>query len=250
MLEEASIAPKKRKEQEDDDDADNSRGVRGIGADREGSHLGVTLAAEQLYPEPLARFVRSVEAMRKEGNEGAALAQSVARALAKLVAEPGWLGPEHRRGWPDRYRQHVLHVAPDGGFSVVVLVWRPGQKTPIHDHISWCVVGVYEGEEEETRYRLHEAANGPFLVPDGRERACPGRVTTLIPPEEDIHEVANAGVGEAISIHVYGADIGKLGSSINRTFDHLPVRSGPGGAARVRWRRTRRTTSPHEVKAS
>ena len=48
--------------------------------------------------------------------------------------------------------QAVLHVAPDGVFSVVAVVWQPGQTIPIHDHGSWCVVGVYEGEEEEISY--------------------------------------------------------------------------------------------------
>jgi 3-mercaptopropionate dioxygenase len=192
---------------------------------------------EEPHPEPLARFVRSVDAARKEIDDEVVLANAVAGVLARLVGEPGWLRPEHRRGWADRYRQHVLHVAPDGGFSVVALVWRPGQKTPIHDHVSWCVVGVYEGEEEEIRYRLHEGADGRFLVPTGWRRARPGQTAALIPPEEDIHEVANVGSGTAISIHVYGADIGKLGSSINHTFDHHPVLSDPGEAPRVRWRR-------------
>jgi len=191
-----------------------------------------------LCPEPLARFVRGVEGAREEeGYEDEAVAESVACALARLVAEPGWLAEEHGRGWPDRYRQHVLYVAPDGGFSVVALLWQPGQRTPIHDHVSWCVVGVYEGEEEETRYRLHEGVGGRFLVLDERERTRRADVTTLIPPDEDIHEVANAGTGKAISIHVYGAGIGRLGSSINRTFDRLPILPDPADAPRVSWRR-------------
>ena len=47
--------------------------------------------------------------------------------------------------------------------------------------------------------------------------------------------VANAGAERAISIHVYGADIERLGSSINKTFDHLPVRE-LDGATRQAWR--------------
>jgi predicted metal-dependent enzyme (double-stranded beta helix superfamily) len=58
-----------------------------------------------------------------------------------------------------------------------------------------------------------------------------------LPPEEDIHRVTDVGTDTAISIHVYGADIGKLGSSINHVFDDLPVRTDPGDARRVAWRR-------------
>jgi predicted metal-dependent enzyme (double-stranded beta helix superfamily) len=186
---------------------------------------------------PFARFIRRVEAMREEGTAEAPLVQGVERALAELLKRQGWLSPEHRLGFPDRYRQHVLHVSPDGTFSVVTLVWLPGQKTPIHDHVTWCVVGVYEGEEEEIRYRLYEYGDRRFLVPEGSLKTQPGQVTTLVPPEEDIHQVSNVGEGEAISIHVYGADIWKLGSSINRTFDDLPILPFPGDARRVRWSR-------------
>lgn len=191
----------------------------------------------QVDPDPLARFTRSVDdAMREEGDEGAALADGIARALAQLLRETGWLGPEYRRGSLDHYRQHILHVAPDGGYSVVALVWHPGQKTPIHDHVSICVVGVYEGEEEETRYQLYEDDEGRFLVPAEPERIYPGQVTALIPPEENIHTVANRGAGKTISVHVYAADIGKLGTSINETFDDLPIRPCPRGARPARWK--------------
>jgi predicted metal-dependent enzyme (double-stranded beta helix superfamily) len=44
-----------------------------------------------------------------------------------------------RNGDPATYRCHLLHAEPDGSFSVVALVWRPGQATPIHDHVTWCV---------------------------------------------------------------------------------------------------------------
>ena len=93
-------------------------------------------------------------------------------------------------------------MAPDRGHSVVALVWYPGQRTPIHDHVSWCVVGVYEGEESRTLYHLAEDHSEPGLVETGRETARPGNCTSLIPPAENIRRVANAGSGRAISIHV------------------------------------------------
>lgn len=98
------------------------------------------------------------------------------------------------------------------------------------------MVGVYEGEEEEIGYRLYEDDGERFLVKHEVELARPGVVTTLLPPEEDIHRVTNAGTDTAISIHVYGADIGRLGSSINHVFDDLPLRPDPGDARRGTWR--------------
>ena len=47
-----------------------------------------------------------------------------------------------------------------------------GQSTPIHDHVSWCVVGVYEGRERETRFRTV----GRRLEEAGSIDALPGHV--------------------------------------------------------------------------
>lgn len=95
----------------------------------------------------------------------------------------------------------------------------PGQETPIHDHVSWCVVGVHQGLELETTYEVEADLGGAeWLVETGTARCTPGMTEALTPPG-DIHKVSNAGDDLAISIHIYGADIGKLGSSILRRYD-------------------------------
>ncbi len=81
---------------------------------------------------------------------------AIGTRLGALLAYDGWLAPEHRVPSQESYRQHLLHVSPCRRLSIVALVWLPGQRTPIHDHVSWCVVGVYEGRERETRYRAIE----------------------------------------------------------------------------------------------
>lgn len=120
------------------------------------------------------------------------------------------------------YRQHILHVEPGGSFSVVSLVWLPGQSTCIHDHVSWCVVGVHKGEEHETVYKAHGSNGDRHLLVTGQMKNPTGMVAALVPPG-DIHHVANGGDCLAVSLHIYGADIGKLGSSIRRHYD-LEVR--------------------------
>lgn len=148
-------------------------------------------------------------------------AVTVAGCLRPTLQRSDLLTDEQQEGWPAEYRQHVLHVEPDGSFSVVALVWLPGQSTPIHDHVSWCSVGVYRGEETEHRYRVAEGAGGPRLALTGRAVNRSGSVCGIAPPG-DIHYVTNSGTTKAISLHVYGADIARLGSSIRRRYD-LPV---------------------------
>ncbi|WP_020497998.1 cysteine dioxygenase family protein [Sciscionella marina] len=146
-------------------------------------------------------------------------AQSVAAWLEANRPRTGLLTAAQRRGNPEHYEQHVLHVEPDGSFSVVALVWLPGQETPVHDHLAWCVVTVLEGTEHETVYRLDEHAG---LVQDLESENPVGSVSCCIPPG-DIHKVTNIGAETAISLHVYGADIVHCGSSIKRTYalDHV-----------------------------
>jgi predicted metal-dependent enzyme (double-stranded beta helix superfamily) len=170
---------------------------------------------------------------------------AIAARLAPLLAVDGWLAAEHQTGSADGYRQHLLHVSACRRLSVVALIWLPGQETPIHDHVSWCVVGVYRGSETETHYRLVEREGRSCLLPVGRIEAVAGHVEALVPPARNIHSVAATGAQKTISIHVYGADIERRGTSILQVFDELevlPPRRGERahGAPRRRGAPTRR----------
>jgi 3-mercaptopropionate dioxygenase len=190
----------------------------------------------------LASFVHRMDAAVAASGDPRRNARHAQAYLAELVRHPEFLEERYRQPAEDRYRQHVVHVHPDGKYSVVSLVWKPGQVTPVHDHCCWCVVGVLQGEEIETRYRLRERAGERFLVRWEQHTYEPGSVCALVPPVEDIHQVANAGTdGVTISVHVYGADIAALGSSINQVFE-LPVvpRESAVTARAVSWRRHHR----------
>jgi predicted metal-dependent enzyme (double-stranded beta helix superfamily) len=146
---------------------------------------------------------------------GPSPAAAVAAAVRSTAPDPrALLGREQRRGSADGYCQHVLHVEPDRSFSIVALVWRPGQATPVHDHVCWCVVAVVQGEERET---LYEHRGGRLVAVS---TACHGvgSVSACEPPG-DIHRVSNEGEDVAISLHVYGADVETLGTSIRRAYE-------------------------------
>jgi predicted metal-dependent enzyme (double-stranded beta helix superfamily) len=170
-----------------------------------------------MLSDPLSAFASDVDQLVHDPH-------AIGARLRALLAEKDWLAPEHRVPDLHQYRQHLLHVSPSRRLSIVALVWLPGQSTPIHDHVSWCIVGVYEGRERETRYRAVEAGDERYLEETGSIDAQPGHVEVIVPTVEDIHAVTAVGQGPTISIHVYGADIERLGSSIYRRFDDWPVR--------------------------
>jgi predicted metal-dependent enzyme (double-stranded beta helix superfamily) len=135
----------------------------------------------------------------------------VAEQLRLHLPSPDVLSAEQRLGSPDGYRSHTLHVEPDGSFSIVALVWRPGQVTRIHDHVTWCVFGVIDGVE-------HEELFDADLNPIGRSDNHVGDVSGFAPPS-DIHRVHNTTDTTAISIHIYGTDVTRIGSSARRYYD-------------------------------
>jgi 3-mercaptopropionate dioxygenase len=162
---------------------------------------------------PMSALVHDLDTAVRDTRDGRDRVDALVDALGVHVRCPDLLAEDQRVGDPAGYRAHLLHVAPDGAFSLLAMVWLPGQSTPIHDHLSWCVVGVHTGEEFETRYELRDGR----LAVTGTSVAGPGTVTGLLPPG-DIHRVTNSGDDLAISLHVYGVDISRLGSSIHRRY--------------------------------
>jgi predicted metal-dependent enzyme (double-stranded beta helix superfamily) len=165
-------------------------------------------------------LVRAIRAVVNQHPDWQTTAQLVAGELERHLPSPEILTAEQRRGDPAGYQTHVLHVERDGSFSVLALVWRAGQVTPIHDHVTWCVFGVIQGVEHEELYTLDLGDH--YLVEAGSSTNRVGEVAGFAPPG-DIHRVRNPGPGTAISIHVYGTDIFRVGSSVRREY-HQPVR--------------------------
>jgi 3-mercaptopropionate dioxygenase len=172
--------------------------------------------------EELVTGVRAAVSRHADWRETARL---VTRELARHLPSPDLLTAEQRSGDPEGYRTHILHSEPDGSFSIVALVWRPGQVTPIHDHVTWCVFGVIQGEEHEELFRLD--GEGGCLLKAETNTNTTAEVGGFAPPG-DIHRVRNAGEDTAISIHIYGTDVSRIGSSVRRRYD-LPVL--PDGSA-------------------
>jgi 3-mercaptopropionate dioxygenase len=170
--------------------------------------MTITLASADPRLADLAVGVRAAIDRR---HDAAQTAHAVAHVLRRHPLSPDLLTPDERLGDPLNYRTHTLHVEPDGLFSIVALVWRPGQSTRIHDHISWCVFRVIQGIE-------HEELFNEKLERQGVNDNHPGDVSGFAPPG-DLHRVRNVGNTVAISLHVYGADLSRSGSSVRRYYD-------------------------------
>ena len=149
-------------------------------------------------------FIRDMTRLvERHGADEARMLDEGERLLRQLVAHDDWLPEEFAAPSPEGYRQYLLHCDPLERFSVVSFVWMPGQKTPIHDHTVWGLVGVMRGEELCEEY-------SPQAKPLARHPVQPGDVDRVSPRIGDVHVVSNAGAQTAVSIHVYGANIGAV----------------------------------------
>ncbi len=97
------------------------------------------------------------------------------------------------------YRRNVLRVGR--GYAALVLCWRSGQESPIHDHRgSACGVYVIEGAITETRFELD--ADG---VPRETTSGTLGQGEVCGSFDSDIHVIRNAQASgrDLITLHVY-----------------------------------------------
>jgi 3-mercaptopropionate dioxygenase len=104
---------------------------------------------------------------------------------------------------------NLLQMPEDEAYSIIGGVWHPGQTTPIHDHLTWALIGVYEGEEREALFRRTDDGSNPKLAKIqqvGERVNKKGHVTVL--GHSGIHRVDNISLKPTTSVHIYGRDIG------------------------------------------
>ncbi len=89
-------------------------------------------------------FTRLIE---RHANDEPAIFDQGGKLLAALVSEDDWLPVAYSMPDADRYQQYLLYCDPLERFSVMSFVWGPGQKTPVHDHTVWGIIGVLRGME-------------------------------------------------------------------------------------------------------
>lgn len=164
-------------------------------------------------------FIQKVEIIVAAERDQLKIVTRLEPLLGQLVTNEdlSWLKDEYRRpprgksGVAAGYGQYCLYRRGTE-LSVIAFCWGPGQGTPIHDHLSWGVLGFIDGRERETRYKRvdggadEEHARLQEVGVHYTEKGCTSHVIT---PTRDIHKVENPGDTPSVSIHVYGCDMGR-----------------------------------------
>ncbi len=96
----------------------------------------------------------------------------------------------------ERYARNLLAHGPQ--FYALVMCWKPGQASPVHDHKgAACGVRVIQGVATETSYRWQ----GKLLVEDAVTSMKAGEVCGSF--DDDIHQICNNGSDNLVTLHVY-----------------------------------------------
>ena len=158
--------------------------------------------------QSLQPVIHAIEQGLQQNLQGEKLIQNFLSTFKQTLKQSTWLSDEFKQPHPEYYQQYLLYLDPQERFSIVSFVWGPGQKTPIHNHEVWGVIGVLEGAEISTTYTRTEQGFQKQPEPDYLQQ---GDTDWFTPETGDIHAVENAFDDRvSISIHIYGANIGKV----------------------------------------
>ena len=131
----------------------------------------------------------------------------------------------------ERYRRNLMHEGP--AYHALVLCWRNGQRSPIHDHRdSACAVRIVSGEATETVFDMTDEGR---LFPVRTRRMREGFMCAT--QDLDIHQLSNdqPDGADLITLHLYSPPLLTMGQysltdSIMREFkDEVHVFAGGAG---------------------
>ncbi|MGI9308458.1 MAG: hypothetical protein ACR2P6_04280 [Gammaproteobacteria bacterium] len=142
-------------------------------------------------------------------------------ALRGYLCDPELLHPTHLQGASDNYTRHLLYAHPEGAFSIMAIVWMPGNATPIHGHTAWGTVGVYAGNPSVDLFETAHASSGAMhLQKKMTLKLKQNDLSTVQPGIDDLHRIYNTTTQRAVTIHIYGRDLLHNPAALNISFPH------------------------------
>jgi predicted metal-dependent enzyme (double-stranded beta helix superfamily) len=184
-----------------------------------GENFGNETGADEflLDTKTVRDFIAHVreEISHSSGPEGAI--ENIKSAFSRLLEDDGWL--------PEKYRSPAPESGMGGGIgqwlifrsglrdlSLFALVVPSGSETPVHDHLAWGLIGLYEGEQKETVF-AREDEEAPVVEREKLSVAFTrsverGDFYPLLPPTDDVHKVETTSGEPSVSIHLLANDTG------------------------------------------
>ncbi|HZU39254.1 MAG TPA: cysteine dioxygenase family protein [Gemmataceae bacterium] len=148
---------------------------------------------------PLLRYL--------DGLQGRASLDALQAVVSRLEIDAAEL-KEYMRFSERGYTRNLVRAGP--WYHLLVLCWKNGQRSPIHDHAgSSCCVRVLRGVLTETRFDF--APNGHVKAVDSRDLSA-GAVCGS--QDADMHQVSNLQPPPAdlVTLHIYSPPLLAMGT--------------------------------------
>lgn len=155
-------------------------------------------------PYRLYRFLTDLEDILERVQEDQQRLSLIAPLVRRLLTRSEWLHlnylpPDPATGWSVL----MLYEEPNFPITIQTVVWLPGSISPIHNHATWGVVALLNGQENNTFWQRSPTLEHPDrLTPMGDRVLAPGDLLCLMP--ETIHQVQVLGDEPTISFNLYG----------------------------------------------
>lgn len=187
---------------------------------------GQCLNQEIVYPDEklararpyrLYRFLTDLEDILETVKDDRERLKLICPLVRRLLNSSEWLQmnflpPDPATGWSVL----MLYDEPDFPITVQTVVWTPGSISPIHNHGTWGIVALLNGQEKNTFWQRSPTAKFPDRIAEVGDRLLnPGDMLCLMP--DAIHHVEAIGDEPTISFNLYGE------TNYHQRFEFAPV---------------------------
>lgn len=152
----------------------------------------------------LYRFLTDVEDIVDRESDDRIRLQLICPLVRRLLNSCEWLQlnflpPDPETGWSVQ----MLYDEPDFPITIQTVVWSPGTASPVHNHATWGIVALLDGQEKNTFWQRSPTPEFPDSIEATAERILtPGDMLCFTP--DAIHQIEAIGNEPAISFNLYG----------------------------------------------
>ncbi len=157
----------------------------------------------------LSNFVQELEHFVTSAHSYREIIDAGANSMRNLLSNRELISNDFINGLLSGTERPLVYKSDKNKFIVQVFVWESGSETPVHDHDTWGLMGIYQNKLRVSEYDLKPIQNsGSFSLDETQNYiASEGDVCYVLPPHEEIHKISNNSGSLSISIHVYGKTI-------------------------------------------
>ncbi len=173
------------------------------------NNLHDLLEDSRAYPYRLYRFLTDVENIIWQESSDRLRLQKIAPLVRRLLNNSEWILtsfalPDPETGWSVQ----MLYNEPDFELTVQTVAWSPQSISPIHNHATWGIVALIDGEEKNTFWQRSPSDEFPDrLIKTGEHTLTAGDILCLMP--DAIHQIEAIGEEPTISFNIYGLSTGQ-----------------------------------------